>query len=340
MKILVPIFLLISPISLLAQWTGPGVGNTTGDIYRTGNVSIGTSAGSIPLAVFQSTGLGLPINSFSIIHQLGGYTGPNVGANKFYNNVWLRKIADNDNSWYGTVLHDGISIDGTYNSPGTNSRTWWERNPSATIQSWGDIGNTYMTLKSGNLGIGTTTPSTILNVDPKGAGSILIGNSNTSSGSYTSLSVGISAQTSGYALLQCTGKAGTSFGNIVLNGSGGNVLIAKTSQANPNYKLDINGDVRANRVVVNTTGADFVFDSSYKLMSLGEVENYIQQNHHLPEIAPAAEMRENGADLGENQTKLLQKVEELTLYLIEQNKVIKELKEQVELLKNSNRLSE
>lgn len=116
--------------------------------------------------------------------------------------------------------------------------------------------------------------------------------------------------------------------------TGGNVLIGKTSQANTSYKLDVDGNVRADKVVVNTSGADFVFDSSYNLMPLDDVENFIKSNHHLPEIAPAADVQTNGIDVGDNQTKLLQKIEELTLYLIEQNKTITELKEQLQQQKH------
>lgn len=111
--------------------------------------------------------------------------------------------------------------------------------------------------------------------------------------------------------------------------SNGNVLIGKTSQTNTVYKLDINGSVRANEVVVNTTGADFVFEPNYKLPRLSEVKTYIDQNHHLPEIPSAAEMQKNGMSVGELNTKLLQKVEELTLYLIEQQKQIEDLKKLV-----------
>ena len=117
--------------------------------------------------------------------------------------------------------------------------------------------------------------------------------------------------------------------------AGGNVLIGKTSQVNNVYILDINGSARANKVVVNTTGADFVFDSSYQLRSLDSVEIFIQQNKHLPEIEPAADMQKEGVDLGSNQTKLLQKIEELTLYLIEQNKKQEAQEQAIQRLINS-----
>jgi trimeric autotransporter adhesin len=113
--------------------------------------------------------------------------------------------------------------------------------------------------------------------------------------------------------------------------NGGNVLIGKTTQANSNYKLDVEGAIRANEVVVNTTGADFVFSPSYRLRPLSEVESFIKQNQHLPEVASASEMKSNGVSLSELQTTLLQKVEELTLYSIEQKKVIDELKQIVKV---------
>jgi hypothetical protein len=119
--------------------------------------------------------------------------------------------------------------------------------------------------------------------------------------------------------------------------NGGNVLIGKTSQTNSSYLLDVNGSARANQVVVNTTGADFVFDPTYRLPSLLTVEKYIQENHHLPDIAPAAQMQDQGINLGENQTRLLQKIEELTLYLIGQNKEIGTLKLENQRLKEQNR---
>lgn len=85
------------------------------------------------------------------------------------------------------------------------------------------------------------------------------------------------------------------------------------------YKLDVNGSIRANKVVVNTTGADFVFDPAYDLLPLSKLGKYIQVHRHLPGIQPATEMQQQGLDVGDNQTKLLQKIEELTLYVIDLN---------------------
>lgn len=131
---------------------------------------------------------------------------------------------------------------------------------------------------------------------------------------------------------------GLGINTIYTTGTGNNyfagrILIGKTSQTNTGYILDVNGNVRANKVTVNTTGADFVFEPGYKLISLNELENFVKKNHHLPGIATAAEMQKEGLELGENQTILLQKVEELTLYIIEQEKAKTDLQAQLDTLK-------
>ena len=94
---------------------------------------------------------------------------------------------------------------------------------------------------------------------------------------------------------------------------------------NPNYKLDVAGTIRANEIIVNTTGADFVFAEDYQLRPLSEVKAFIKENKHLPEIKSAQEMQENGIGVNELQTQLLQKIEELTLYIIQQEERIKAL---------------
>ena len=114
--------------------------------------------------------------------------------------------------------------------------------------------------------------------------------------------------------------------------------------SNPRYKLDVNGGLHAKtlnidsvlcaeEIIVRTNGADFVFANDYQLRPLSEVEAFIQENKHLPEIKSAQEMQENGVSVSELQTKLLQKIEELTLYLIQQEETIQELRQEVELLK-------
>jgi len=114
---------------------------------------------------------------------------------------------------------------------------------------------------------------------------------------------------------------------LVMLGNNGNILIGKVSQTNPAYKLDVAGNVRANKVTVNSTGADFVFDSTYSLPGLPDLAAFIRANHHLPLIPSAADMEKDGMDLGDSQTRLLQKTEELTLYAIEADRQIQQLKD-------------
>ena len=91
--------------------------------------------------------------------------------------------------------------------------------------------------------------------------------------------------------------------------------------------LTVNGTILAKEVKISLDGlADYVFKPTYKLMPLHEVEQYVNTNSHLPEMPSATEVKDKGMNMGEMQNKLLQKVEELTLYVIEQQKQIEELK--------------
>lgn len=95
------------------------------------------------------------------------------------------------------------------------------------------------------------------------------------------------------------------------------------------YRLAVKGAIRADRVKVYTTWADFVFEKDYNLPTLEDVEKHIKENGHLKDIPSAIDVENNGIELGEMNKKLLQKVEELTLYLIEMNKEIEKLKLQL-----------
>jgi len=125
---------------------------------------------------------------------------------------------------------------------------------------------------------------------------------------------------------------GTGNTNIVLTLLGDNVGIGTT---NPQAKLAVNGNICATKVRVAQTGcwADYVFNTGYRLRPLSEVEQYINQNHHLPEVPSAEEVEKNGLDVGDNQATLLKKIEELTLYVIEQNKKLESQQQQIDALK-------
>lgn len=95
------------------------------------------------------------------------------------------------------------------------------------------------------------------------------------------------------------------------------------------FRLAVKGAIRADRVKVYTSWADFVFEKNYDLPSLEEVEKHIKEKGHLKDIPSAKEVDKNGIELGEMNKKLLQKIEELTLYLIEMNKELQEVKSQI-----------
>jgi hypothetical protein len=89
--------------------------------------------------------------------------------------------------------------------------------------------------------------------------------------------------------------------------------------------LAIHGTIQAKKLILSPDGwADYVFDSSYQLPSLTEVEAYIHREHHLPGIPSAAQVKKDSLDIGAGQTALLKKIEELTLYNIDQQKKIEE----------------
>ena len=105
----------------------------------------------------------------------------------------------------------------------------------------------------------------------------------------------------------------------------------------PGTTLDVAGTIRAKEIKVEAQTADFVFDEDYNLLDLNEVEKFIKENKHLPDIPSAAEMEATGVNLAEMNKLLLQKIEELTLYAIEKDKETSVLKCDVEKLVTVNK---
>ena len=209
---------------------------------------------------------------------------------------------------------------------------------------------------TGSVGVGTTTPGNLLEVATtaqldgikvsyNNTGLVRLHANSLFAGAYNNI-----VQNGDAGLLFGTTGTAPNFGFVIapwspVTGgiritSSGNVLIGKGTQANTSYVLDINGNTRANEVVVNTTGADYVFDPGYRLSSLQDIGNYVRKEHHLPGIAPAAQMQQEGVNLGDNQTRLLAKIEELTLYLIQQDKETQALKEKIKALEERNQTLE
>lgn len=123
----------------------------------------------------------------------------------------------------------------------------------------------------------------------------------------------------------------TSNGTSYFNG--GNMGIGTTNTLG--FKLAVNGHLRAKEITVDTGWADFVFQNDYSLPTLSDVEAHIKEKGHLQDIPSAKEVEENGIKLGAMNAKLLQKIEELMLYTIQQQKEIDALKKELSNI-NSN----
>jgi hypothetical protein len=183
----------------------------------------------------------------------------------------------------------------------------------------------FMTVdQTGYVGIGTTAPLTPLDIKLTTNQHVqFVANLN---GGYPGLS--------GIVCLNDANSGYTPLGFFASNYyfGGGNVGIGTTDTKG--YTFAVNGTTIATSMTVKAYAnwPDYVFKPTYRLASLTEVKTYIDQNHHLPNVPSAADVEKNGLNLGEMNKVLVQKVEELTLYLIEKDKEQTELKETIKKL--------
>ncbi|WP_457129279.1 hypothetical protein [Mucilaginibacter sp. HD30] len=302
-----------------AQWTTSG-----SNIYNsnTGNVGIGNTN---PQAIFSVKGSTLPGNiwsGYASSLQVGelliqDYTAvPQVGIsqNSYFDGTSTKYILNGYSTTLGMGSNGGIEF-AVYNS-GTSGTS---------------VSGTGIAMKianNGNVGIGTTSPTAKLDVK----GSIVFGNVNSN---------GRLSDETGYASVVGGVGAGIKFytndgiSQPLTLSSTGNVGIGATPINE--YKLAVNGAAIATsmKVKLQANWPDFVFLKDYKLPTLTEVKTYIDKNQHLPDMPSADEVHASGLDLGEMNRLLLKKVEELTLYLIEKDKQLKEQNERINKLEKS-----
>ena len=194
---------------------------------------------------------------------------------------------------------------------------------------------------SGNVGIGTESPLSQLDVSNTGNGAELIRLSTerpwvfrqTGTGSFSQLDLHSTVSSKIFKITSPNDNRAAYFhvtniseeNSVVLVPDGGSVGVGTTTTGP--HKLAVEGSIGAREVKVeSTTWSDFVFREDYELMPINEVENYIRENKHLPNIPTESQVKDEGINLGEMDAKLLQKIEELTLYVIELKQEIDQLK--------------
>lgn len=292
----------------------------------------------------------------AVIHQYSGSVSPNfvagwhdatfLGSDRMI--VWLQ--GGGNTYWYSAnsvvdpQIYDGVANPLPFSEPaGTHS---YKTTIDAYVNSYGvsSSGNIFYTgpganYFNGNVGIGIIPAGSnpkfhvrggdytnnIADFNTKSALRLDVGNP------AISLAVGYNAQDQ--PVLQSYNNVGGHAVNFQINPYGGNVVIGTTD--GKGYKLAVAGNMIAEKVKVKLQGGwpDYVFDKTYALPSLREVEQFIAEKGHLPNVPSAAEVKTQGIDVEDMNKTLLRKIEEVTLYLIELEKKVTALQEENKQLK-------
>ncbi|UOY05500.1 hypothetical protein L0P88_16270 [Muricauda sp. SCSIO 64092] len=223
------------------------------------------------------------------------------------NNLLHLNSTDSDYSWLGWSRNESFKI-----TMGINNLDdfYIDRRYN---DSWNS--NTFVIKRnSGKIGIGTSDPSSNLHIKSNRA-ELSIENTNSSEWAFIRLK---GPEMNFWDIAQ--------YGNndyLEFRPKGGSPSVIFKQSGN----VAIYGKLESKEIKVTLTPtADFVFESDYNLPTLEFIENYIKEKKHLPNIASAKEMEKNGVNIGDFQIQLLQKIEELTLYTIQQQKEIERLR--------------
>lgn len=192
--------------------------------------------------------------------------------------------------------------------------------------------NTYLGFNANSVGKGLSNATAIgANARVLSSNALILGNG---------VNVGI-GNSSPQSLLELTARtenqSGLRFTNLTAQSPAQKAVVEKFLTLSDKGDVVLANQLSTNQLVVRTQTAsqwaDYVFEKSYRLQPLSDVETYIQQNGHLPGIPAAAEMADKGVELTKLLTTLVQKNEELTLHLIQQAKQIKALQQQLKTRK-------
>lgn len=261
---------------------------------------------------------------------------------------------ETDDTQTSLQVANNIKMSGQFPSLQFANGKYWDISSHTNSLAFNETGiQTALYLKEGgNVGIGTLNPQSKLqigeftsnnankivipgvynfervNIGQDGNGSTMLEfvNHNGVSTSYGA-KIGANVDTYGNGLYIAMAPASSSYNTLQYPGNpaifvntDNNVAIGATNPAG--YKLAVAGSMIAEKVKVKLQSGwpDYVFDETYVLPTLQEVEAFATKHKHLPGIPTAEEVKANGLDLGETDKKLLQKIEELTLYLISQDK--------------------
>jgi hypothetical protein len=271
------------------------------------------------------------------LHVICSGTTPASFTAKFQNNTSNDIFAiRNDNK---IIYTDGTQGAGKVLTSDANGVASWQAIAGGNSQ-WTTAGND-IHYTTGNVGIGTSTPDAKLHV----AGSVKIVDGNQALGKV------LTSDANGVASWQnaASGSPWTTTGTTIYYGTGkvliGNPNLSGFKGTPGSYQLYVQGGILTEKIkaAVATTNdwSDYVFAENYNLKSLKEVEQFIKRNNHLPNVPSAQDVVNEGIDMVKMDAKLLEKIEELTLYLIEldkrnaeQEKQIKELRSKLETIKN------
>ncbi len=360
-----------TPLMLIESYTGNvGIGTTSpdykleivGDI-RAGKVIAGDGASPGGYALSGvGNGSGYQGGVYAEGDMVDFYAGSQDGVSIFTGRV---EIGDRLDVNGRVAMSDFRLVTGAANgyvltSDGSGVGTWQALSSGLWSQSGSNI-----YYNSGNVGIGTDDPDGKLNINGStrigcitdddgstpGYGDYLYFSGGDDWSGWTSdnsdpiwmarynsasdasqlrINVGDSPSASDKIEFGTTSQSGEWTPAMVVRADG-NVGIGTTE---PQSKLAVNGTITAREVIVTIDGwPDFVFSDNHKLMSLNKLEKHIKKEKSLPGIPTEIEVLKDGVKVGDMQAKLLEKVEELTLYVINQNKEISELKKENKELK-------